>query len=69
MARRLAAVPADTGATPGMWIGASYALGRLVSADEPYQHICGRFFTGRVTGQEFKLFSRDCFACGIGEIE
>jgi hypothetical protein len=49
---------------PGLWIGASVALGRDVPVDKPYPHICGVETTGRMTGRRYRLQRRDCAACG-----
>lgn len=52
------------GPRPGLWIGASIALGRDVEAtEESYPHICGVGVTGRVTGRRYRLQRRDCAAC------
>lgn len=48
---------------PGVWIGASYALGRPAPVAEPYPHICGIEVTGRMTGGRVRLWHRDCAAC------
>lgn len=50
-------------ATGGLWLGASYALGRDVLTSEPYPHLCGVEVTGRVTGRRYRLWKRDCAAC------
>ncbi len=52
----------------GVWIAASKTLGREVTADEPYPHICGRTVPGSrtVTGRPVTLDRRDCAACAEG---
>lgn len=53
-----------TSDTPrGIWLGASYALGRNAATDQPYPHVCGITLTGRVTGVRYRLTRRDCAAC------
>lgn len=47
----------------GVWLGASYALGRPVPVTEPYPHICSITVVGRASGQRLKLWRRDCAAC------
>jgi hypothetical protein len=48
----------------GVWIGASYALGRDVPVDEPYTHICRRRVRGRMTPHlDVVLDHRACAAC------
>lgn len=47
----------------GVWLGASYALGRDAPVTEPYPHICGQNITGRMTGRQVRLWRRDCAAC------
>lgn len=51
----------------GVWIGASYALGRPVPVDGPYPHICTRTVTGRMTGQRLRIWRRDCPACATSQ--
>lgn len=46
----------------GMWLGASYALGRPVPVGEDYPHICHLYVTGW-TGTRFKTQPRDCPVC------
>ncbi|WP_433530370.1 hypothetical protein ACQPYA_30095 [Micromonospora sp. CA-263727] len=47
------------------WLAASVALGRPVTDDEPYPHICRRRIDGTHThsGQPVYLQRRDCAAC------
>lgn len=47
----------------GVWVGASYALGRPVPVADPYPHICQIPVTGLMTGVQFTLWRRDCAAC------
>ena len=48
----------------GLWIGASYVLGRDVRTDEPYPHICGLVVDGRMTpGLRVLLEPKNCAAC------
>lgn len=47
----------------GIWLGASYVLGREVPVGEPYPHICGHEVVGRDSGQKVRLWRRDCAAC------
>lgn len=54
---------AQPDAPGGIWLGASYALGRDVSVRDPYPHICTITVTGRMSGQPVKLWRRDCAAC------
>jgi hypothetical protein len=51
--------------TGGHWIAASTALGRLVPADLPYPHVCGRTVAAEdtVTGRPVRLDKRNCAAC------
>jgi len=51
--------------TGGHWIAASKAVGRLVTAGEPYPHICGRTVAAAdtVTGRPVRLAKRNCVAC------
>ncbi|WP_028569151.1 bifunctional DNA primase/polymerase [Salinispora tropica] len=55
--------------TGGHWIGASKALGRFVSVDLPYPHICGRTVAAEdtVSGQPLQVaqweMARYCAAC------
>ncbi|WP_431728619.1 hypothetical protein [Verrucosispora sp. TAA-831] len=49
--------------TPGTWIGASLLLGRDVTADEPYPHICGSMLVGVMTGRPVHVNHRSCAAC------
>jgi hypothetical protein len=49
--------------TTGIWLGASYALGRDVPVDEPYVHICHLTVPGRMTWHTVQLRRRDCAAC------
>lgn len=47
-----------------VWIGASYALGREVTTDEPYPHICGNRVAGRMTpGLTVRIGPPECAAC------
>lgn len=50
---------------PGLWIAASHALGRDVTTNEPYPHICNLDVVGRVTQPpvRYRLWRRDCAAC------
>ncbi len=50
----------------GVWIAASKALGREVTTDEPYPHICGRTVTATASGRPVTLARRDCAACAEG---
>ncbi|GAA0379342.1 hypothetical protein GCM10009541_22370 [Micromonospora gifhornensis] len=47
------------------WLAASAALGRPVTDDEPYPHICGRRINGTDTrsGRPVYLQRRDCAEC------
>ncbi|WP_341720478.1 hypothetical protein QQG74_12670 [Micromonospora sp. FIMYZ51] len=47
------------------WLAASAALGRPVTDDEPYPHICGQQIDGTDTrsGRPVYLQWRDCAAC------
>ena len=47
----------------GLWLGASYVLGRDVQLDEPYPHICQADVIGRITRTQFRTWRRDCAAC------
>lgn len=47
----------------GVWLGASYALGRPVPVDGPYPHVCHVKVIGTVTGVRFRTQQRDCAAC------
>jgi hypothetical protein len=47
----------------GLWIGASYVLGRPVRFGEPYPHICGVNVAGRMSSRRVLLWKRDCAAC------
>jgi len=47
----------------GIWVGASYVLGRDVPVSEPYPHICGLRVVGTMSGREYTLWRRDCAAC------
>jgi hypothetical protein len=47
----------------GIWLGASYALGKPAPVAEPYPHICGAAVVGRMTGRQVRLWRRDCAAC------
>ena len=48
----------------GVWIGASYALGRPAPVDKPYPHICGITVPGRITpGLTVRLWRKECAAC------
>lgn len=50
--------------TAGIWLGASYALGRPAPVDEPYPHICQIRVAGRMTADlTFKIPPGDCAAC------
>lgn len=51
----------------GIWIGASYALGRDVPVDGPYPHICGITLTSRHTHERIRLRRIDCAACPPSE--
>ena len=54
----------------GLWIAASYVLGRDVSTDEPYPHLCGRVVDGRMThGLRVLLEPENCAACGQRRFE
>jgi hypothetical protein len=59
----------------GVWIGASYVLGRPVPVNEPYPHICGASVTGRITGRSVTLRHgvrdgyADCAACAHQQAE
>jgi hypothetical protein len=64
MSARPGRQPAEPAPT-GIWLGASYVLGRDVPADGPYPHIDGRIITGRMTGVEVRLTRRDCAACHV----
>lgn len=47
------------------WLAASAALGRPVTDDEPYPHVCGRRVnvTNTLSGRPVYLQRRDCAAC------
>ncbi|MBL6277502.1 hypothetical protein JMF97_15185 [Micromonospora fiedleri] len=47
------------------WLVASAALGRPVTGDEPYPHVCRRRIDGTNTrsGRAVYLQRRDCAAC------
>jgi len=46
------------------WVAASAVLGRPVTDDEPYPHICRQTLTaGTVSGRPVYLDRRDCAAC------
>ena len=47
----------------GVWLGASYVLGRPVPVAEPYPHICQMPVVGSMTGVQFTTWRRDCAAC------
>jgi hypothetical protein len=48
----------------GVWLGATYVLGRTVRVGELYPHICGQHITGRMTPSlRVSLWKRDCGAC------
>lgn len=47
----------------GVWVGASYVLGRPAPLSEPYPHICGVTVTTRRTRERFRLRRIDCAAC------
>lgn len=47
----------------GVWLGASYVLGRPVPVAEPYPHLCSLSFIGRKTGKRIWIGRRDCAAC------
>lgn len=47
----------------GVWLGASYVLGRPVPVTEPYPHICGFQVLGRETRTYFEVWRRACAAC------
>ncbi|MFC0528206.1 hypothetical protein [Phytohabitans kaempferiae] len=50
--------------TANRWIGASHVLGRDVSTDEPYPHICGNTTNGPMTARlTFYLPRKSCAAC------
>jgi hypothetical protein len=49
--------------TPGIWLEASFALGRDVPVTEPYPHICHVEWFSRTTAQRVKLRRLDCAAC------
>ncbi len=53
---------------PDVWIAASKALGREVTTEEPYPHICGRTVPGSrtVSGRPVTLDRRNCAACAEG---
>ncbi|MFF5228430.1 hypothetical protein [Dactylosporangium sp. NPDC000521] len=52
-------------AATGIWVGASYALGRDVPVDGPYPHICGINLTSRHTRERIRLRRIDCAACTL----
>lgn len=52
-----------TAVPTGVWLGATYALGRTVPVGEPYPHICSITVTGLMTGGRYQLWRRDCAAC------
>ncbi|MGK5442667.1 hypothetical protein ACSNN7_12750 [Micromonospora sp. URMC 105] len=47
------------------WLVASTVLGRPVTDDEPYPHICGRLLAAEDSrsGRSVYLLRRDCAAC------
>lgn len=47
----------------GIWLGASFALGRPAPVTEPYPHICGCTIVGRMTGRTVRLWRKECAAC------
>lgn len=48
----------------GIWLGATYALGRDVPTSQPYPHICGITITGRMTPRlRIYLSRKACAAC------
>lgn len=47
----------------GVWLGASYVLGRPVPVTEPFPHLCSLAFVGRKTGKRIWIGRRDCAAC------
>lgn len=47
----------------GIWLGASYVLGRDVPVREPYPHICGNNVQGRMSTRRVVVWIRDCAAC------
>lgn len=51
----------------GVWLGASYVLGRPVPVGEPYPHICQIDVIGRITHTQFRTWRRDCAACQANE--
>lgn len=54
---RVVQLPART-APSGLWLAASALLGRPVSVDEPYPHVCGWMYPG---GE--RITRRGCAAC------
>lgn len=57
------ALRTPTGAPAGVWLGASYALGRPVPVTEPYPHLCGRLVPGGMTGRDVRITRTACAAC------
>lgn len=47
----------------GVWLAASYVLGREISIEGRYPHVCYWTVTGLVTGRLVYLTSGDCPAC------
>lgn len=47
----------------GVWLGASYVLGKPIPVSEPYPHICGHTVTGAMTGEQFQVWRNSCAAC------
>jgi hypothetical protein len=52
-------------ARTGLWLGASYVLGRDVPIDGPYPHICGTTLISRHTRERIRLRRIDCAACTV----
>ena len=50
-------------APTGIWLGASFVLGRDVPASEPYPHVCHFEWFSRTAAKRVKLRRLDCAAC------
>lgn len=47
----------------GVWLGASWILGRKIRTDRTYPHICCTTVTGGISGRQVVVTGRDCAAC------
>jgi hypothetical protein len=48
---------------PGIWLGATFVLGRDALVTEPYPHVCHFEWFSRDTARRVKLRRLDCAAC------